>query len=295
MAPRIDGTDERVGLGTALFIAGVCFAAMQQGLAKGLVMALPVLLVVWGRYVVSTLVLVPVALTRHGTAAFRPARPVLQVVRGLLLVGSSTCFIAAISSMPIADATALIFIYPFLVTAASPVFLGERVTLGGWLAVITGFIGVVIVLRPTMAGVDVHALLALATGVFFGVHLLITRRLSQSSPPLVTATVTAVVGTVALAPAVVVMGSWMSGTEAATLIFVGLAATASQFLVLLACARAPMTTLAPFGYTEIVAATAVGWIMFGDFPDGRAWFGIAIIVGAGLYIVRRRHRSPAGT
>ena len=286
-----DPPDRRMGYGIALFIAGVCFAALQQGLAKSLVAVLPVLLVAWGRYAVSTLVLVPVALGRHGRAALSPAQPGLQVVRGLLLVGASVSFIAAIQGMPMADATALIFIYPFLVTAASPLFLGERVSAANWLAVAAGFVGVIVVVRPSMAGIDGHALLAVTAGACFGVHLLITRRLAQGTPPLVTATATSVVGAVALAPALGFVWQTLTGAQVALLIVVGLTATASQFLVILACARAPTTTLAPFGYVEIVAATAVGWLLFGDFPDARTWTGVAVIVASGLYIVRPRRRG----
>lgn len=270
--------------GVVLFIAGQFFGSLNGALSKSLAPELPVLMIVWGRFVGFLLLVIGPALQRHGMAAVAPARPVLHVARGLLLVGATIGFVGAVSGMPLADAIALIFIYPFLVTALAPLLLGERVALSSWVAVICGFVGVLVVMRPTFDGIDPHALFAIGGGTCFGLHLMVTRGLTASSPPLVTMTTSAIVGAVLLTAALPFI--WQTPTAGQWLVLaeIALASTLAQILTTLACNRAGMALLAPFGYCEIVWATVLGLAMFGDFPDTLTWLGIAIIVASGVYI-----------
>lgn len=292
-------TDPREGLranrpliGILLFVLGLSMASTQAGFSKLLAESLPFLFVVWGRFTVFVLICLPLTLWRHGAGALIPPQPHLHFARAGLLLVASAAFIWAISGMPLANAIAIVFVYPFIVTALSPLALKEAVPKSSWLAVITGFLGVLVVIRPDPTGVDWHALLALAAGSCFGVHLLITRRLTASSPPLITATATAVVSCVALT--LVIPFNWQTPTGHEFFLFMvmgGLGA-ASQLLTITACAKAPMPTLAPFGYTEIIAATLVGYLLFGDFPDAVTWIGIVIIVASGIAIaLAARHQS----
>ena len=149
-------------IGIALFILGVIFASLQSGLAKQLTATLPVLLIVWGRYFSFLVIVLVVTLWRYGQSALPPPRPHAQALRGILLVSSTIFFVGAVKGMPLADAIAIIFIYPFIVTALAPVVLGERVPLSSWMAVVTGFVGVLLVVRPGSTGVNWRTMLALA-------------------------------------------------------------------------------------------------------------------------------------
>ncbi len=283
-------------IGIGLFVLGLTCASTQAGLSKLLAESLPFIFVVWGRFAVFLLVCLPMVIWRHGLRGLRLPQPHLHLWRGLLLLVASVAFIWAISGMPLANAIAIVFVYPFLVTALSPLVLKERVPKTSWVAVVAGFVGVLVVIRPetdvALGGIDWHALLALAAGSCFGIHLLITRRLTASSPPLITASATALVSVVVLSLAVPFNWQTPSGTQFAIFLVMGSFGAASQLLTIFAVSRAPMPTLAPFGYSEIVAATLVGLVLFGDFPDATTWIGIAIIVASGLVIaLAARHQT----
>ncbi len=283
-------------IGIGLFVLGLTCASTQAGLSKLLAESLPFLFVVWGRFTVFLLVCLPILLHRHGLRGLRLPQPHLHLWRGLLLLVASVAFIWAISGMALANAIAIVFVYPFLVTALSPLVLKERVPKSSWFAVVAGFAGVLVVIRPeagfTLGGIDWHALLALAAGSCFGIHLLITRRLTASSPPLITASATALVSVVVLSLAVPFNWQTPSGAQFGIFLVMGSLGAASQLLTIFAISRTPMPTLAPFGYSEIVAATLVGLVLFGDFPDATTWIGIAIIVASGLVIaIAARHQT----
>jgi drug/metabolite transporter (DMT)-like permease len=277
-----------------LFVLGLSCASLQSGFSKLLVSELSPLFVVWGRFAGFLVIVLVIVLWRHGRVGLRPPQPVLQGLRALLLVAASVAFIAAIRAMPLADAIAIVFVYPFIVTASAPLVLGERVPLSSWIAVATGFVGVLVVVRPGFGDTDWHALLALAAGTCFGAHLLVTRQLRTSAPPLVTATSTAFIGTLVLSATLPFVWQPLAMNQVLLMVLVGVFGAASQLLAIIACGKAEMSVLAPFGYTEIISATLVGFVMFGDFPDWVAWAGIAVIVASGICIAygQRRTRVP---
>ena len=277
--------------GIVLFVMGLFCASIQAGMSKYLTASLPLLLIVWGRFAVFLVISLSVALWRHGPAELVPPQPHLHALRGLLLMAASVAFIGAIAGIPLANAISIVFIYPFIVTALAPWLLRERVPHATWIAIATGFIGVLVVIRPGWEGIDWHALLALAAGSCFAIHLLITRRLTASAAPLITANATAFVGTACLSLALPFVWEPLTWNQIGILLLMGSFASASQLFTILGCSKTEMSTLAPFGYTEIIGATTVGYLMFGDFPDAMTWLGIAIIVLSGLYIAARTRRT----
>ncbi|MEZ5774088.1 MAG: DMT family transporter [Hyphomicrobiaceae bacterium] len=280
--------------GILLFVGALTIGAGQGAVAKYLSGEMPVPLILWWRYAVTFAVMVPIALARNGRSVLVPERTLLNVVRGLLLVVASIGHVFAVKGMPLADALAIVFVYPFIVTALAPVVLGERVRLASWIAVATGFVGVMVVIRPGFHTVDVHALMALVAGFSFAMTLLVTRRLSVGSPATVTATWTAGTGAAVLTLALPFVWQAPTGFEVGLLVLIGALAAAGQLGSIIACNKTDMAVLAPFGYSEMISATVMGWIVFGDFPDAVTWTGIAIIVMSGIYIATRtRARRPA--
>jgi drug/metabolite transporter (DMT)-like permease len=273
-----------------MLLAGLQMLPVVDGLAKLLSAEYPVLLLAWGRYTFHLLAVLPVAVWRHGWRSLMPAGAGLQILRGALLAGATLMFFGAVSRMPVADAIAVVFVYPFLVTALSALLLGERVGVRRWSAVLLGFVGVLVVVRP---GADFHPAgtpFALGAGTAFACYVLVTRRLAGRAPALVGLAFTAVVGAVALTAALPWVWRPVAPGAFALIVLMGVLTAAGHGLVLRAYETAPASLLAPLGYTEIVGAVVVGLLLFGDFPDPVTWLGIAIISASGVYISLRERR-----
>lgn len=270
-------------VGILLVCGAMTVVPVMDGIAKHLSADFPVLQVVWARYFFHFLFLLPVLLWRFGPGAFKVPNPGVQVLRGGLLLGSTLLFFAAISTMPLADALALVFVSPLVVTALSPLVLKEPVGVRRWSAVVVGFLGAMIIVRPGLGVFSGGAVLALGAGCVYGTYLLATRKLSRQAPPLVTLGYTALLGAVvmtALLPFVWVTPTW---EQAALMALMGPIAAAGHFMLIKGFDHAEAAVLAPCTYFEIVMMTAVGYLAFGDFPDAWTWLGIAVIVASGLY------------
>src|SRR5690625_3590102 len=288
---------ERPALAIALMVVAMLLVPVMDAFAKLLSRELPVEQVAWWRFVSGLLFVLPVALWRYGLREnFLPLQPGLQILRGLMMSASTLLFFAAISVGPIADALALLFVAPLVVTAASPFVLGEKVGLHRWAAVCVGFAGALIVIRPGFGSLDLAMLFALGAGFSHGIFLLVTRRLSHSGPPLATLSATMFVGVLALA--VFQPFVWVPSEPDHWLLIGGMGffSIAGHFLLIRAFEFGKATLLAPFGYVEIVMATTLGYLLFGDFPDRVTWLGILVIIASGLYVAfreRLRGRPPA--
>lgn len=272
--------------GILLVIAGVSLGAVNGALFKALTPLLPEVLITFGRYVVYLAIMLPVALWRRGPQVFWPPRPVLQIVRGVVQCLGTLAFVAAAVGMPVADAIALLYVYPFLVTAFAPFALGEKVPAIAWVGVAGGFAGVLIIMKPGFDGVNVHALWAVLCGCCVAAQLTINRKLAGVAGVITTATFGALVGTIVLGLAVPFFWQAVSLQAVLLILLLGAVTAFNQSLLLAAFARAEASTLAPFGYFEIVAAVVVGFLWFGDFPDAVAWTGIAIIIVSGVLVAR---------
>ncbi len=280
--------------GIVLMLAAMAVVPLMDGVAKHLSANFAVLQVVWARYFFHLLILLPVVLWRHGASALLLRNPWPQIVRGGFLLGSTVLFFAAIAVMPIADALALVFVAPLVVTALSPLVLGERVGRRRWTAVSVGFVGVLVIVRPGLSAFHPGMLLALGAGTVYALYSLATRKLSGSAPPLVTLAYTAVLG--AMVMSVVVPSVW-SPPEAKDLVWMvlmGALAAGGHFLIIKSFEHAEASLLAPLGYSEIVMATVVGYLAFGDFPDAWTWVGIAIVIVSGVYVSLRERRAAGG-
>lgn len=271
-------------------LGGMVVLPVQDGLAKYLSQTQPVDVVVWARYTFHLLFLLPLLALRFRWVDLVPKRPWFQVLRGALMLLSSLLFFGALARLPLVDVLALFFVSPLVVTALAPIVLRERI---GWrrvLAVVVGFVGVMVLLRPGLGAFEPFALVGLAAGVVHGVYLLVTRKLAGTAPPLVTLTYSALFGTAILSAWVLPKWLTPSPHELLVMVALGAAATLGHYLVVKAFDYAPASWLAPVGFAEIVGATLVGFLAFGDLPDAVSWVGIAVIVGSGLYISLRERR-----
>ena len=175
-------------------LLGWMMLPVMDGFAKYLSTDLPVLQITWARYFFTVVFTLPVMFFFYNKQLVWSDKPKLQILRGLILLCANICFFYAISVISLAKALTLAFVAPLIVTAFSPMLLGEKVGLRRWTAVIIGFIGSLVVIRPGFVEINLASLAALATGVMYGFYLIITRKLSTSDNPLLTLLLTGLVG-----------------------------------------------------------------------------------------------------
>lgn len=281
-------------LGVSLILVSCLTLASHDGLSKYLTQLYPVFLVIWARYMAQTTLMLVLFTPRMGRRVFRTLRPKLQICRGLSLVSVSMLFISGISYIPLAEATAVIFLTPLLVTIASAL-LGEQVSRAQWLAVGCGLIGVMIIVRPGGALFTPAILLPLGAALSFTVYQLITRRLSATDHPVTSNFITSLVGSLVMS--VLVFFNWQTPTLHDALMMAGLGAMAMSGHLLLTNAFrfASAAALAPFTYSQIIFAGVVGLFAFGHTPDIGAIFGMSIIIASGLVMAYVQGRRPRPT
>ena len=254
----------------------------------------PILQIVWARLSFGALVTLPLALHKVGVAGLLPRRPLYHGLRAGFLALATFSFFSALTYLPIADALAIFFIQPLIVTVLSAFVLKERVGPRRWAAVAIGFVGTLIIIRPGFVELNPGSLLALAAGGFLAIYFVMTRAISGQAPAIVTTFQTNIVGATLLS--LVVPLIWLAPTPAQWAMFLALGAVANfgHFLVVRAYDYAEASLLAPLAYTEMIMATLVGWYFFGDFPDGWTFVGVAVLIGCALYIsIRERAAKTA--
>jgi drug/metabolite transporter (DMT)-like permease len=277
--------------GILLIVAAVSTFALMDTAAKYLSRTYPVPGIVWARYAAQTLFLVAVLAPRLGLDLVRTRRPGLQVLRGVLLAASTMFFFSALALMPIAEAAAITFLSPILLTAASAWLLKERVRRSAWAALVAGFVGVLIIIRPGGEVSTPAVILPILTAVTFAGYQLLTRKLAGVDSTMTTLFYSAVVGTVLLAPLLPLYGRLpATAFDAALFAVLGVLASVGHFVLIRAFEHAPPSVLAPFVYAQLVAVLGLGWLVFGDFPDAWSLLGMAIIVLAGAWIAARQAR-----
>tara|TARA_B100000401_G_C52663713_1_gene651377 strand:- start:208 stop:912 length:705 start_codon:yes stop_codon:yes gene_type:complete len=211
----------------------------------------------------------------------------LQLLRGLTLFFANICFFYSISIISMAKALTLAFIAPLITTAFSPFFLGEKVGLRRWTAVLFGFVGTLVVIRPGFLDINLATLAALGTGFLYGIYLIITRKLHSTDSPLLTLLITGIVG--ASIGSFLVPIVWIQPTVSQWLwlALMGFFACAGHLLLIYSLKFADASKLAPLGYFEIVTNIILGFYIFKNFPDNWTFLGLLIIILSGIYIIRR--------
>ncbi len=281
--PRPDDAPVR-GIALMCF-AGLCFVIMNT-LVKHLAQTYPVPFIVWARYFFHVL-LILVVFPRRVPYLLVSGRKGLQVARSVLVLAATTCMFFAVQSLPLADVVAVAFMAPLLATALSVVMLKEHVGPRRWAAVLAGFVGVLVVIRPGAGIMDWMALLPLGMALFYALYQITTRLVSGLADPVNSLFYTAIVGAAATSAAVPFF--WAQPTPAAwaMLAATGIFGGVGHFAVIKAMERAAVSVITPFSYVEMVWATAAGLMVFGEFPDVWTWVGAGIVVASGIYVLHR--------
>ena len=277
-------------IGIFFMLGAMAILPMIDVIAKYLGQSVPILQIVWARLALGAVITLPFAL-RHG--GLIPERPGLHTARAGFLMAATFLFFSALKFLPIADALAIFFVQPLVLTALSPFVLGERVTLRRWIAVGVGFLGTLIIIRPGMGAFNPGSLLALASGTSLALYFLLTRKVSGSAPAIVTTFQTNAIGGVIAS--VLVLWVWQTPTAQEWGLFLALAVIANlgHWLIVRAYDYAEASLLAPLAYTEMVTATLFGLVFFKDFPDGYTLLGVAILIACAVYVSSARDAMKA--
>ena len=270
-------------------LLGWIFLPVMDGFAKYLSADLPILQITWARYFFTVVFTLPIMFFFFNKQLVWSDKPKLQILRGLILLTANICFFYAISVISLAKALTLAFIAPLIVTAFSPLLLGEKVGLRRWTAVIIGFTGSLIVIRPGFVEINLASLSALGTGFLYGFYLIITRKLSNSDNPLLTLLITGAVG--AILVSLVIPFYWVkpSFNQWSLMAGIGIFACVGHIFLILSLKYADASKLAPLGYTEIIPNVLIGYYFFNELPDNWTYLGLFIIILSGLYISWRQY------
>lgn len=289
-------TDSTAGI--AYMVIGVSLIPMMNAVAKSLSAEYPITQVVWARFLGHLLWMALFFGPVVGAALLRTNRPREMLGRSLVFFGSNFLFIAALPHVQLASASAIMFTTPLIVVALSVPLLGERV--GPWrsAAVVAGFCGAVVIVRPGSGVFQPAAILILSASACFALYQIWTRRLARYERPETLIIYTALVGSVVMT----LVAPWSARppadfADALKFAGIGLLGGAAQYLIIRALQRAPASVVSPLGYSELVGAVALGYLLFGDLPDRYTWLGSAIIIASGLLVVYREkvlRRSVSG-
>ncbi len=318
--PPLAGTDaaaigsaERPLIGIALICCAVlCWVTMNTQVQL-LTESLPVPVIIWGRYFFH-FALILVLLPWRIPTLLVSERVGLQVLRSILVLGATSCMYTGLAFVPLAELVAITFVGPILITGLSVVILGETVGIRRWAAVIVGFAGVLVILRPGLDAFQPAGLFAVGSALCYAFYQITTRVMRHAATPLTALFYTAMVGAAvmsALLPAMVFAGPairaaapvagiipevwwqmpewWQWGLLVSAGFFGGL----GHFAMIRAVSAAPASTVAPFQYTELIWATLFGFAVFGHLPDALTYVGAAIVAGSGLYILHRERVKAA--
>ena len=270
-------------------LLGWMFLPVMDGFAKFLSDDLPILQITWARYFFTVVFTLPIMIFFFKKQLVWSDKPKLQILRGLILLSANICFFYAISIISLAKALTLAFVAPLIVTAFSPVMLGEKVGFRRWTAVVVGFVGSLVVIRPGFVELNFASLAALGTGILYGFYLIITRKLSTSDNPLLTLLITGMVGAILVSAIIPFYWVKPSLNQWSLMAGIGVFACIGHLFLILSLKYADASKLAPLGYTEIIPNVLIGYYFFSELPDNWTYLGLFIIILSGLYISRREY------
>jgi len=275
----------RLGAIAIMCLASLCFIAMH-GFIKTVSGAVPIGMIIWSQFTIQA-VLLTVLLAPRLSQTISTQILGLQVLRALALMAAISGMFFAVGLMPLADAITIAFVAPLMIAAAASWFLKERVTRAQWVAILIGFGGVLIVIRPGTSIFDAASLVPLGAAVCVAIYQILTRPISQVVTPTAMLYTATLVGLVVSSMALPVTWETPELRQVGFLTIAACLGATAHFLLITAYRAAPASLVAPFAYSEIIWASAIGFAAFGDIPDGPTLIGAAILIASGLYLLRK--------
>lgn len=282
-----------IARGILFMCLAVLMMPVMNATAKALTADYPIAQVVWARFTGHLVCMTLVFWPKRGWRLFKSARPAIQFARSSIMFASNGAYIAALSTVALANASAIMFMAPILVTALSAPMLGEKVGIRRWGAVVVGFLGALIIIRPGMAQ-SAFATSGIGIGLLvfsmasFAIYQILTRQLSNRDSAETNIVYTAVVAAVVMSliiPSIFVMPT--RPLDWALFGVIGAIGGFTQYFVAKALEEAPASVVSPYLYGELLTSAIVGLAIFGDFPDAMTWVGASVVATSGIYIAYR--------
>jgi drug/metabolite transporter (DMT)-like permease len=288
-----------VTMGLMLMLLSVLFSPLIDIFAKLAIATVPSAEITAARFAVQAVCMLPVVIWRKNLADLSWKQTFYHAIRGIIMTISMISFVATLKYMSVADAIAIFFVEPIILTILSSIFLGEAIGWRRYTACGVGFFGAILIIQPSFQEVGFVALLPVVSAVCIAISAMMNRALAQREDPWVMQFQMGLWG-LFFCCIILYIGE-SSGSDVfdpvmpSALAFfylagVGVMAAIAGILGVYAYRAAPASTLAPLQYFEIVSATIFAWLVFGDFPDALKWLGILIIIASGLYIIWRERR-----
>ena len=279
---------DRPLLGIAILVIGASAAPVGDAISKFLGSELSVIQIVWARYVFALLAITPWLALHMGPREIARFVTPLEVLRGLTVVGMTFFYISAIQFMPLADALGLLFLYPLLATGLAVIFLGERVSMLLIGLSVLSLIGALLVIKPGFGELNLGMVFAILAATAISINIVISRKLAGRTPVFAGIAIATGIGTVVLSIFVPFVWVPPSLAQWGLLVLIGFTYVIVTWSIYTAFLYGKASVIAPFGYSEIIMATALGFYVFGDFPDVWAFSGIAIICCAGVVMAMHK-------
>jgi len=279
-------------VGIGLISATYLLFTLLDGSAKWLVQSVPVLVVVWLRFLTHTLIASALLFPLRGMALVRTRHLRWHLVRGLMFMAMTGINFWALQFLQLTVTASIFFTVPILVALLSAPLLGEKLDAKRWAAILIGLAGVLVIVRPGSESFHPAMLLSLANAVLYAFFNMMTRKLAAYDPPETIQFLPAVAASIGLAPFAI--AAWQSPAgwfEWLMVCLLGVFGGTGHYLLALAHRYAPASTLAPFLYQQVLYMALFGYLVFGDVPDKEVWIGAAIVIASGLYLFARERRG----
>ena len=272
-------------------ISGWLLLPFMDGIAKYLSSEIHFVQIIWGRYFFMLLISVPLVFIFFRKEITFPKLISVQLFRSFFLFLSTVFFFYAISVISLVEALTLAFVSPIFVTILSIFFLKEKVGFHRWAAVIIGFFGVIIIIRPGFIEINFASFAAIGAGISYAFYMIYTRKLSFTDSAFVTLLFTGVVGCIFISLVVPFFWTNLDLRQLLLLILLASIGTLGHFLIILSLRLGEASKLAPLGYFEISTNIFVGYVFFNDLPDIWIYLGLTLIVLSGIYIFVRENNK----
>jgi drug/metabolite transporter (DMT)-like permease len=265
--------------------------SLLDGSAKWLVGTLPVIMVVWLRFAIHVVIAGAVLFPLRGLSLVRTRHLGWHLVRGVMFMAMTGINFWALQYLQLTVTSAIFFTVPLIIAVLGAPLLGEKLDAGRWTAIIIGFIGVLVIVRPGSADFHPAMLASVVNAILYALFMLMTRRLAAYDSPETIQYLPAVAATIGLAPFAI--AAWElpdTALEWTVACLLGVIGASGHYLLALAHRYAPATVIAPFLYQQVFYMAAFGYLVFGDVPSAAVWVGAAIVIASGLYLFHRERQ-----
>jgi drug/metabolite transporter (DMT)-like permease len=265
---------------------------LLDGSAKWLVGSMPVIMVVWLRFVMHALIAGAVLFPLRGVSLIQSRYLRWHALRAVMFVAMTGINFWALQYLQLTVTSSIFFTVPIIIAVISALFFGERLGWGRWAAILTGFCGVLVIVRPGATQFHPAMLAALVNAALYALFMLMTRRLAAYETAEKIQYLPAVGAAVLLTPFAIAGWEWPdTGLEWTVVCLLGVFGAAGHYLLALAHRYAPASVIAPFVYLQVITMALFGYLVFGDVPAPAVWIGATVVVASGLYLFYRERRA----